>query len=226
MTSTGRTSWEHDVSVWEHDMPCALEINVNGGFKRACEILLFNHLKNCLHSHIVYGHLIWSPNFVYGHIVHAYHKRLLPIELLDPSSRQGKVTWPFDHVVLQQTWQTKIIVPSLQQCLWLPNLAGWWLDLRDSVDLSHMTLKSCDPARSRDKLRLSYLYYYNAYSHQSKKLGRLVTYFEGLLPITSHGPLIIWFCKVIWQTKNISLLSNLWLPNSAGWWHIMKSSHS
>ena len=32
------------------------------------------------------------------------------------------------------------------------------------------------------------------------KLGKMVTYLDGLLPIKSHDPLIAWPCKVRWQT--------------------------
>ena len=35
------------------------------------------------------------------------------------------------------------------------------------------------------------------------KLGRVVTYHEGLPPIKSHDPLITWSCKITWQTKFI-----------------------
>ena len=40
------------------------------------------------------------------------------------------------------TWQTKTIISPLQQCLWPPNLGGWWLTLMDSHLESHMTLLS------------------------------------------------------------------------------------
>ena len=35
------------------------------------------------------------------------------------------------------------------------------------------------------------------------KLGRMVTYLEGLLPIKSHDPLILCCSKITWQTKSI-----------------------
>ena len=34
------------------------------------------------------------------------------------------------------------------------------------------------------------------------KLGRLLTYFKGLLSIKSHDPLITWSCEITRQTKN------------------------
>ena len=36
------------------------------------------------------------------------------------------------------------------------------------------------------------------------KLGKLVTYYEGLSPIKSHDPFITWSCKITWQTKFIT----------------------
>ena len=33
------------------------------------------------------------------------------------------------------------------------------------------------------------------------KLSRTVTYLDPLLPIKSYDPLIIWSCKITWQTK-------------------------
>ena len=35
-----------------------------------------------------------------------------------------------------------------------------------------------------------------------------MTYFEGLLPIKSHEPLITWFCGITWQTKSIIYYHN------------------
>ena len=47
------------------------------------------------------------------------------------------------------------------------------------------------------------------------KLGRMITYFDYILPkklINDH--IITCFCEITWQTKNISLFSEcLWLPN-------------
>ena len=45
------------------------------------------------------------------------------------------------------------------------------------------------------------------------KFGRMVTYPEELLWIKSHDPLIMWSCKIAWQTKiTISLLSTIIIP--------------
>ena len=55
------------------------------------------------------------------------------------------------------------------------------------------------------------------------KRGRKITYLNGLLPITSHDPLITWSC-ITWQTKTIisSLPQYLWPLNLAGLWLIMR----
>ena len=36
------------------------------------------------------------------------------------------------------------------------------------------------------------------------KFGRMLTYFDGLLPIKSHYCSIMWLCKITWQTKTIT----------------------
>ena len=51
------------------------------------------------------------------------------------------------------------------------------------------------------------------------KLGRMVTYLEGLLSIKAHGALTTWYYKITWQTKTIISLppQSLWSPNLARW---------
>ena len=51
------------------------------------------------------------------------------------------------------------------------------------------------------------------------KLGRMVIYLDGLLPIKSPGPLIMRLCKIGWRTKIVisSLPECLWSPDIAGW---------
>ena len=47
------------------------------------------------------------------------------------------------------------------------------------------------------------------------KLGRMVTYLEGLTTIKSHNILITWSCKAMWQTKIIiSLLPKCLWPQT------------
>ena len=83
-----------------------------------------------------------------------------------------KVTRPFRHVVLQDHVKTRIIISSLPQWLWLPNLTEWWLILMDFHTLSYSTSRSRFLARSRDKLK-SYLHYHSAYGHQTLQVGDL-----------------------------------------------------
>ena len=56
--------------------------------------------------------------------------------------------------------------------------------------------------------------------NNNNRLGRMVTYLEGLLPIELHDPLItwpLWGLVVFW--KSISLLSQyLWTLNLTGYW--------
>ena len=55
------------------------------------------------------------------------------------------------------------------------------------------------------------------------KLGRMITYFDGLLPIKSFDPLITWPYEMTWQTKSIisPIPQCLWPPNLVGCWLIL-----
>ena len=64
-------------------------------------------------------------------------------------------------------WQTKTILSPLPQCLWPPNMAGWWLTLSGSHPPSYSTLWSRDPVRLRDKLKPLYFHYHNPCGHQT-----------------------------------------------------------
>ena len=58
------------------------------------------------------------------------------------------------------------------------------------------------------------------------KFGRMVTYFKGLLAINSYNALIMWFCKVTWQTTIIisPIPQCLWPSNLLGWWRTLSDS--
>ena len=58
------------------------------------------------------------------------------------------------------------------------------------------------------------------------KLGRIVAYPDGLLPIQSPEALIMLSCKITWQTKTIisPLLQCLRSPNLAGNWRTVRGS--
>ena len=55
-------------------------------------------------------------------------------------------------------------------------------------------------ARSRDKQKSLYIHNQSAYGYI---LGRMITYLDEFLLIKLHHPLIMWFCKIMWQTKPI-----------------------
>ena len=45
------------------------------------------------------------------------------------------------------------------------------------------------------------------------KLGSIITYLDGILPIKSHEALISWSCEIMWQTQSVvSLPSKRLLP--------------
>ena len=81
------------------------------------------------------------------------------------------------------------------------------------------------------------------------KVGRIVTYLEGLLPIKLHRSLITlttWFCEITWHTISIYISTTtapmttrlgrvvinfkrllgkcLWPPDLAGWWLTLRGS--
>ena len=66
----------------------------------------------------------------------------------------------------------KLKASPLLQCLWPPNLAGWWLAMRGYHPLSHMIFWSRDLKKSRDKLK--HLHYYNSFGHQIWQDGDLL----------------------------------------------------
>ena len=68
---------------------------------------------------------------------------------------------------------------------------------------SYMTLWCCVFARSRDKLKPSFLHYHNAYGHQIWQDGDL-PWGAPIHKVNDH--LIMWFFKITWQIKNISPL--------------------
>ena len=82
-----------------------------------------------------------------------------------------------------------------------------------------MTLESHDLAKSGDKLKP---FISTTTMPMTTKLGRGVTYPEGV-PM-SHGYIITWSCKIMWQTKIIySVPQYLWSPNLTGWVLTMRS---
>ena len=55
------------------------------------------------------------------------------------------------------TWNFRSVISPLQQCLWLPDLARWWLTMRSFHPQSFTTLWTRSHVRPRDKLKTSSL---------------------------------------------------------------------
>ena len=93
----------------------------------------------------------------------------LPIKSLDPL-----IKWSCEI-----TWQTISIITSILQCQWLPNFAGWWLNLRGSYRFSHLTLYLFGLTWCPDKVKtLAYLSrhrlcYCNTWGYQTWQGGSI-----------------------------------------------------
>lgn len=85
--------------------------------------------------------------------------------------------------------------------------------------LSHMTLWSCGLLWSCH----SQNYLFTITVPTVTKLGSMVTYIEGLLPVKSHDTLITRSCKITLQTKTPPPHC-LWPPNLAVWWLTFRGS--
>ena len=60
--------------------------------------------------------------------------------------------------------------------------------------------------------------------HKATKHGRMMAYLEWFLPIKSHDCIIMWSCKITWQTNIIYPLTHfLWLSILTGWGNTMRS---
>lgn len=116
-----------------------------------------------------------------------YLEGLLPLKPHDPLIRWSR----------NITSQTKTIIFAWPQCMWPPNLAGWWLTSKDSFTLSLISSMSRGLARSRDKLKT-----FN-YEKLNYKLGRVVTNNEGLQPIKSYDPSFMRSCEVTRHFKYV-----------------------
>ena len=128
----------------------------------------------------------------------------------------GLVTIKWNSVLItwfcKVTWQTKVIISLLSGCLWPPNLkdgsSPWWT-------ATHKVTWPSDFLILWDHVTNQNHYIQTVTVPMAKQPGRMVTYFERLLTIKSHSPLITWFCKAMWQTRAIvSLLIECLLPPS------------
>ena len=83
-------------------------------------------------------------------------------------NRNGALRWEHVEYCLSTIKNTS----PLPQCLWPPNLVGWWLTLRSSHPSREGNLWSCGPARSRHKLKI-YPHNQNAYGNHTRQDGNL-----------------------------------------------------
>ena len=109
------------------------------------------------------------------------------------------------------------------ECLWPANLVGWWLTVSRSYPFSHLILWLRGLPRSRDKLKTTIS---PLTLSMATTLGRIMTYLERLLAIKSHVPLVMWSCKMTWQTKIIISPQPqcLWPRNLSWWWPSLRGS--
>ena len=127
--------------IWLGAGSLALEININSEFKRTRGILLFNHEKH----HIF---ITTVPMVTKFSTMVIYHDGLLIIKSHNAfKTRSCRITWQ-------------------QECLWPPNLLGWWFILKSSYPQSYQNLCLHDLVSSCDKLKPLYLLYCSAYDHQ------------------------------------------------------------
>ena len=66
------------------------------------------------------------------------------------------------------TWHIKNIASPVSQCLWSPNLSGWWHNARSSHPYILMTSKWGGLVRSRDKLNTLYPHLWKTHGHQTR----------------------------------------------------------
>ena len=97
--------------------------------------------------------------------------------------------------------------------IWQAVISGGY----DSNETSQVGADDVIKLRSRDKLK----YFISTTKvPMATRLGRIVTYVDGLLPIKSHDHLVIRSWEITWQSKSIisSLPLCLWPPKFLKWW--------
>ena len=143
-------------------------------------------------------------------------------------------------IVSRYSWFWKFLKMAEQGCGFsLFSVIHVRIDIRidTSIIIRNMTTKFCQQAHLEEMtqvrlikqvlVKFSRQHHVTNYKHISTtrmlmttKLGRMVTYPYGLLPIKSHDALIWWSCEITWQTKNIKspLPHCLWPQNVLGCW--------
>ena len=79
------------------------------------------------------------------------------------------------------TWQIKKVIFPLSYIIWTPNVAGWWLRIKESHPQSHVTLRLCGQVTNQKYFVLNFT------RHKVHQLSRMVARMRRPLP-TSHVP--------------------------------------
>ena len=108
-------------------------------------------------------------------------------------SHDRAITW--SHKII---WQIKNVICLLPQCLWPPNVY---------YPQSRMNFQTRGRARSHCKFNALYLYFQLINDYQTCEVG-----FPAIEP---NDPLILWYCQIALQTKEViyPFLEDPWTPN-------------
>ena len=127
-----------------------------------------------------------------------------------------QVTRPFSTWFLRSCEKVKFLSP-IPQHLWPPNLLEWWLTSGASKRkiVYHFDLVVLQGHRTNKNHYIS-----TTRVSMATKLGMMVTYLDGPLPIKSHDPFIVQYCEITWknETSVYPILQCLWRPNLVGSW--------
>ena len=103
------------------------------------QIFLRNSYKNWYKNWYLHFHKTYDCQICQQVHLREFTKVRLIKQVLVASSDQNwswatsdNVHLPFGYMVLRDCEKTKEILFSPPQCLWPPNLVGWWLTLRNS----------------------------------------------------------------------------------------------
>ena len=108
-------------------------------------------------------------------------------------------------VDLGQTMRNLVLKPLKTLChnaYSHQKLAAYWLTIRDSHPLSHMTFWSRGLPRSRYKLKPLYLYYYSVCGHQTRHDGDL-PWKSPRYKVTWTFDYVTWSFEILWKIKAI-----------------------
>ena len=150
------------------------------------------------HYHNAYGHQDWE--------VVDYFGMFLPIKSHAFITSSPKIRW-----------QTKNISTTTGP---MATILGWMITYLDGLLL--IKFHNFDQMAFQDTWETKAIVVSIA-----SKLGRMVTYLEGLHPKSLRDPFVTWLCKITWQTWTIisPLGQYLWSSDLARWWLILRHSY-